>query len=314
MKLGLVFPQAEIPDDPIVIRDYVQAVEALGFDYLLAYDHVVGVNPAKRPDWNPFGVANSAGGRDNNAHAKQKLAPYDSASCFQEPMVLHAYLAGLTTKIEFATGVLILPQRQTALVAKQAANLSNLSGGRFRLGVGIGWNDAEYEAMGQDFKKRGRRIEEQLPYLRRLWSEDTVTFSGDFDEIRGAGIKPKPKQPIPLWVGGNSDIAMSRAARLADGWQPTIVLSATEAAEKVDKFRSLVENAGRDPAQVGLENLIQCGATMGGELQTPESAASAAKAYREAGFSHVCIATVDAGHQSLDDHLDFATRWLQMVR
>ena len=256
MKLGLIFPQTEIPDEAAAIRDYVQAVEADGFDYLLAFDHVLGVNVEERPDWDPLNVLRDVAARA--VHGKRsveqermiKRAPYDYRSAFQEPMVLYAYLSGVTRSIELATGVVILPQRQTALLAKQAANVANLSNGRLRLGVGIGWNDAEYEALGMDFRTRGRRSEEQLVLLRRLWSEETVTFRGEFDRIRGAGINPRPKRPIPLWLGGNSEVAMRRAARLADGWQPGI--APAEAEEKAAHFREQVRSAGRDH-DIGLD-------------------------------------------------------------
>ena len=317
MKLGLIFPQTEIPDEAAAIRDYVQAVEADGFDYLLAFDHVLGVNVEERPDWDPLNVLRDVAARA--VHGKRsveqermiKRAPYDYRSAFQEPMVLYAYLSGVTRSIELATGVVILPQRQTALLAKQAANVANLSNGRLRLGVGIGWNDAEYEALGMDFRTRGRRSEEQLVFLRRLWSEETVTFRGEFDRIRGAGINPRPKRPIPLWLGGNSEVAMRRAARLADGWQPGIAPS--EAEEKAAHFREQVRSAGRDPDDIGLESLIQCGETIGGPRMSPEQAAEIALVFRDAGYSHVCISTMDAGHRSMDEHLEFASAWRRMV-
>ena len=319
MKLGLVFPHIEIPDDPVVIRDYVQAAEAAGFDYLLSYDHVLGVNAAERPEWEPpLFVQDRSARSPNGTDDAQPVqatprAPYDHESRFQEPLVLHAFLAGVTSTIELATGVVILPQRQTVLVAKQAANIANLSGGRLRLGVGIGWNDAEYEGLGADFKTRGRRIEEQMSYLRRLWSEETLTFTGEFHQIKGAGINPRPKQPIPLWVGGLSDIAMRRAARLGDGWQP-VFSGKKKAAAWAAQFREELEAVGRDLAKVGLETVIECGTQIGGLVQTPEQAAENAGACREAGFSHCCISTIRMGHASMDEHLEFATRWLQMVR
>ncbi|MDE0065044.1 MAG: LLM class F420-dependent oxidoreductase [Gammaproteobacteria bacterium] len=317
MKLGLIFPQTEIPDDAAAIRDYVQAVEADGFDYLLAFDHVLGVNVEERPEWDPLNVLRDVAARV--VHGQQaveqertiKRAPYDYQSAFQEPLVLYAFLSGVTSSIELATGVVILPQRQTALLAKQAANVANLSNGRLRLGVGIGWNDAEYEALGMDFRTRGRRSEEQLVFLRRLWSEESVTFKGEFDRIRGAGINPRPKRPIPLWLGGNSEIAMRRAARLADGWQPSIAPS--EAEEKAAVFWEHVRTAGRVPDTVGLENLIHCGETIGGPRMSPEQAAEIALVFRDAGYSHVCINTMDAGHRAMDDHLEFASAWRRMV-
>ena len=317
MKIGLVFPQTEISDDADVIREFVQAVEAEGFDYLLAYDHVLGVDPEKRPEWDPLkvvqGLAADATHGRGPVDPEQIInrAPYDYQSRFQEPLVLHAFLSGVTSKIELATGIVILPQRQTALVAKQAANIANLSNGRLRLGVGIGWNDAEYEALGMDFTKRGRRMEEQLVYLRRLWSEETVTFTGEFDRIKGTGINPRPKKPIPLWLGGTSDIAMRRAARLADGWQPSV--SPSEANERAAAFRAQIQSAGRDPDSVGLENLIHCGTTTGGPIISPEQAAESTEIFCQSGFSHVCISTMDSGHRTLDDHLKFAVSWRQQI-
>lgn len=317
MKLGIVFPQTETPDDPDVIKAFAQGVEAEGFDYILAYDHVLGVDPEQRPDWDPLKIVQALAAQAAHGQGPVdpdqtiKRAPYDYRSRFQEPLVLYAYLAGVTSRIELATGVVILPQRQTALVAKQAANVANLSNGRLRLGMAIGWNDAEYEALGMDFKKRGRRIEEQLVVLRRLWDEETVTFAGEFDRIRGTGINPRPKQSIPLWLGGTSEIAMQRAARLADGWQPSVVPA--EAKETAAAFRAQVQAAGREPDRVGLENLIHCGTTTGGPILSAGQAAESAEAFREAGFSHACISTLDSGHRTIDDHLSFAVAWRQQM-
>ncbi|MDE0362796.1 MAG: LLM class F420-dependent oxidoreductase [Rhodospirillaceae bacterium] len=308
MRTGLVFPQTEISDDPDVIREFAQTVEAEGFDYMLAYDHVLGVDPERRPEWDPLNVLQDPALQN----LQIKRAPYDHESRFQEPMVLYAFLSAITSRIELATGVVILPQRQTALIAKQAANVANLSKGRLRLGVGIGWNDAEYEALGQNFKTRGRRMEEQLVYLRQLWNEETVTFTGEFDRIKGAGINPRPKQPIPLWLGGTADIVMQRAARLADGWQPSV--AAFEAKQTAAAFKAQVEVAGRNPDDVGLENLIQCGSTTGGPVVSAGQAAETANISLDAGFSHVCISTLDAGHRTIDEHLEYAIAWRRLLQ
>ncbi|MDE2969186.1 MAG: LLM class F420-dependent oxidoreductase, partial [Chloroflexota bacterium] len=185
MKLGVIFPQTEIGNDPGAIREFVQAAEELGYEHILAYDHVLGADPAKHPNW---------GGA------------YTMDSAFHEPFVLFGYLASVTSTIKLTTGIIILPQRQTALVAKQAAEVDVLSNGRLRLGVGLGWNRVEYEALGQDFHNRGRRVEEQIALMRRLWTEESVDFDGKWHTVDGAGINPMPVQrPIPIWMGGGAE-------------------------------------------------------------------------------------------------------------
>ena len=197
MRIGVVFPQTELGGDAGAVRAYAQRTGELGFTHVLAYDHVVGADPVVHEGWD---------------------GPYDVHTTFHEPMVLYGYLAAVTS-MELVTGIIILPQRQTALVAKQAAEVDLLTGGKFRLGVGIGWNRVEYEALGQDFSTRGQRLEEQITLLRRLWTEPAVTFRGTFDQITGAGLAPMPVQrPIPLWVGAHSPPAYRRAGRLAGGW------------------------------------------------------------------------------------------------
>lgn len=225
MKFGVVFPQNQLSDDPIVVRDFVQAAEEMGYHHLLAYDHVLGANP-DREGW-----------REGN--------PYTHEDMFHEVFTLFAYLAGLTETIGFMTGVLILPQRQTALVAKQAAQVDVLSGGRFRMGVGVGWNEVEYNSLGYDFKTRGARVEEQIVILRELWTRQLVNIEGEFDTIDDAGINPLPnQQPIPLWIGGTADVVLERAARIGDGWVAQAGLP-----EKVqamcEKYWSYVEECGK---------------------------------------------------------------------
>src|ERR1700722_9941333 len=198
MQIGAVYPQIELRGDPSAVRRLGLAVEELGFDYLLAYDHVLGAVHADR--------------------TPPLTGPYTEHDPFHDPFVMFAYLAGITERLKFATGILILPQRPTALVARQAADLDLLSGGRLRLGVGIGWNHVEYEALGQQFGTRGARQEEQIGLLRRLFTEPVVDFSGRFDRIDRAALVPRPTRSIPIWLGGGSEAAFDRAARLADGF------------------------------------------------------------------------------------------------
>ncbi|MFQ5436585.1 MAG: LLM class F420-dependent oxidoreductase, partial [Anaerolineae bacterium] len=197
MKIGLVYPQIEYSNDPIAIRDYAQTAEALGYDFIVAYDHVLGANPDRPGGWQ---------------------GPYTYVNPFHDPFVMFSYMAAQTERIAFATGILILPQRETAVVAKQAATLDLLSSGRFRLGVGNGWNKVEFVALNQDFHTRGRRMEEQVQLLRRLWTEDLITYEGEWHTIPDAGLNPRPNRRIPIWFGGGADAVLRRIARLGDGW------------------------------------------------------------------------------------------------
>src|SRR4249920_1770091 len=198
MQIGAVYPQTELRGDPSAVGRFGKAVENLGFDYLLAYDHVLGAVHTDR--------------------TTQLPGPYTERDPFHDPFVMFAYLAGITERIGFATGILILPQRPTALVARQSADVDLMSGGRLRLGVGVGWNHVEYQALGQDFHTRGARQEEQIQLLRRLFTEPVVDFSGRFHRIDRAALVPKPLRPIPIWLGGSGNAAFDRAARLADGF------------------------------------------------------------------------------------------------
>lgn len=282
-RIGAVFPQLEMPADPLVIRDYVQAIEAMGFDHMVIYDHVVGADPANRPGWDK---------------------PYSVTSLFQEPLVLMAYLAGHTTTLEFMTGVLILPQRQTTLVAKQAACIDIFLEGRLRLAVGTGWNEVEYEALGADFANRGKVLDEQVDVLRKLWTEQSITYRGEFHTVTEAGLSPLPRQrPIPLWIGGNAPPAMRRAARVGDGWLP--VQPAEKAAGLVASFREAVEAGGRDPGSVGLENLIFAGNTLGGDVRSACQISADIAAWRDAGANGIAVHTMGAGLGGPEGHLDF---------
>ncbi len=274
MRIGVVFPQTELGGDPAVVRAYGEGVEGLGFAHILAYDHVVGADASVHDGWD---------------------GPYDIDSTFHEPFVMFGYLAAITS-LELVTGVIILPQRQTALVAKQAAEVDLLTGGRFRLGVGLGWNAVEYEALGEKFTNRGRRSEEQVELLRRLWTERSVTFAGKYRTVTAAGLAPLPTQrPIPVWIGAASDRGLERAGRLADGWFPM-----TAPGPGLDQARERVQRAaaaaGRDAESLGMEGR----ASWTGD---PDKTAADVAAWRAAGATHVSVNTMNAGLATVDDHL-----------
>jgi len=275
VRIGVVFPQTEIGDDVDLVRAYAEGVQELGFTHILAYDHVVGADPEAHAPWD---------------------GPYDVHTTFHEPMVLFGFLAA-TTSMELVTGIIILPQRQTVLVAKQAAEVDLLTKGRFRLGVGIGWNEVEYEALGKEFTNRGRRVEEQIALLRRLWTEESVTFAGDHERITAAGLAPLPLQrPIPVWIGGSSTRALERIGRLADGWFPQ-----EAPGPDLDAARAVVDGAaraaGRDPASLGMEGRASL---RGGGVA---GLAAQVERWREAGATHVSLNTMDAGLRTVGEHL-----------
>lgn len=241
MKFGVTFPQTEIGPDPIAVRDFAQAAEAAGFDYLAAFDHVLGAHP-DRFTGHDLGFP---------------TPPYLFHNQFHEPLTLFAFLAGLTKRIELTTSVVILPQRQTALVAKQAAEVDLLSGQRLRLGVGIGWNFTEYEALNEDFRTRGARQEEQIAVLRKLWTEELVTFRGRWHTLDRVGINPRPARAIPIWIGsGFADRILQRIARFADGWMP-LVQPGQDATAIVERLHSYLREEGRDPASFGLQAIVR---------------------------------------------------------
>jgi probable F420-dependent oxidoreductase len=282
MQLGATFPQTEIGEDPGAIRAYAQAIEGMGFDYTLAYDHVVGVDTETRPDYLPRG----------------RRPPYTKRTPFHEPMVLFAYLAGITTKLGLVTGIIILPQRQTVLVAKQAAEIDLLSGGRLRLGIGTGWNEVEYEALGMNFRDRGARSEEQIALMRELWTKEAVTFQGKWHTVNAAGINPLPIQrPIPIFLGGAAEAVVKRVATTADGWFINGPLT-PENATAIERMRQMAREAGRDPAHIGIEGSVR---------YRPETTNAEyrkdAEAWRAIGASHVTIGTMDAGLKSVEEHL-----------
>jgi probable F420-dependent oxidoreductase len=276
MEIGAVFPQTESGSDPGAMRAYVEAVEGAGFDFLAAFDHVLGGQP-DRPD--------------------RMTGPYTHEHPFQEVLVLLGWVGAMTTRLGMATEVLVLPQRQTALVAKQAAELAVLGEGRLRLGVGIGWNHVEYEALGMSFRDRGARIEEQIDVLRRLWADDVVTYEGRWHRITAAGIKPRPPGGrIPVWMGGAAEPARRRIARLADGWMVNGRLD-DHKREHIEEMRGWVGDAGRDAAGFGIAGRV----SWSGDL---DDAVTELRAWEDLGATHVSVNTMNAGLGDIDAHVD----------
>ena len=266
-KLGAIFPQTEIGNDTGAIREYAQATESLGYDFLLAFDHVLGANAETHTDL---------------------TGPYRHYDAFHEPFVLFGYLAAVTSSVELATGIIILPQRQTALVAKQAAAVDVLSNGRLRLGIGVGWNHVEYEALNENWRNRGARSEEQIDVMRQLWTNELITYEGKWHKITDAGILPLPVQrPIPVWLGGASDRTVRRIAAIGDGW---ILTGRPDDRAKglIDKLHAYAEEAGRDIATIGLEGWVS--ASIGG----PDEWAKEAAGWKALGATHVSLNTMRA--------------------
>lgn len=285
MRIGAVFPQTEIGDDPSAIRRWAEAVEGMGFRHIVAYDHVLGAGTDTRPGW----------------------TRYDSETPFHEVFMLFGYFAAVTRSVELATGVLVLPQRQTALVAKQAAELDVLSGGRVRLGVGVGWNEVEYEALGETFSNRGRRSEEQVEVMRLLWANPTVTYRGRWHLIDNAGIKPRPAAGrIPVWFGGTADAALRRAGRIGDGWMPQSPPH-EQAKAAVERLYGYVREAGRERVDVGVEARLSLG-------QTPEDEwRDFAAGWRDLGATHLSVNTMGFGLRSPDEHVAALRRALATI-
>jgi len=278
LRIGAVYPQIELGGDPSAVRRFGTAAEELGFDHLLAYDHVLGAEHADR--------------------TPPLTGPYTEHDPFHDPFVMFAYLAAITKRIGFATGVLILPQRQTALVARQAADLDLLSGGRLRLGVGVGWNHVEYHALGQSFRTRGLRQEEQIALLRRLFTEPVVDFTGRFDRIERAALVPKPAHAIPIWLGGSAEAAYERAARLADGFMFFGHSGIEHAVDAWRRLRDRLADLGRQPEAFGAEYVALPGG--GVELLTTQ-----ADSWREVGGSHLSVATMGQGLNGVEAHIEY---------
>ena len=294
MEIGVIFPQTEIGADVGAIRDYAQAAEDLGFAHIFIADHVLGA--------------------DTQFHTHPSLANYSQHSVVHESLTLMGYLAAITEKVGLVTGILILPQRQTVLVAKQAAEIDVLSGGRLRLGIGVGWNQVEFEALGQDFHDRGRRSAEQIEVLRALWTQEVVDFHGRWHNITHAGLNPLPVQrPIPIWLGGGgagdsplNEVVLRRIGRLADGWCPNF--SPDEAGRAVmDKVRGYAQQAGRDPAALGLDGRLR---TAG---KQPEEWVDEVKAWEEMGANYISVETRKGGLSGADQHIDAIRRFKEVI-
>lgn len=284
MKIGVIYPQTELQGDPDAVRRIGLAVEELGYDHLLTYDHVLGASHDREIKLN---------------------GPYTEHHPFHDPFVMFAYLAGITQRIEFVTGILILPQRQTALVARQAADLDLLSGERFRMGVGIGWNPVEYHGLGQDFGTRGKRVDEQIGLLRRLWSESLMTFEGQFDQIDRAALIPRPRRAIPLWLGGFADVALRRAVRLGDGF--IFADGAADAFAQVVRLKELLQEAGRPLDEFGLHcNMLRA--------KTPEAVVDTIHRWRDQGGTHASVVTMGHGFTTTGQHIDYLEKVAATLR
>lgn len=286
MKIGVVFPQIEFGSDPAAIREYAQTAESLGYTHILAYDHILGANPDRPEGWQ---------------------GPYTYQNPFHEPFTLFSFMAALTNRVEFVTGILILPQRETALVAKQAAEVDVLSNGRFRLGIGNGWNKVEYTAMNMDFHTRGKRIEEQIDVLRQLWTRDLVTYKGQWHTIPDAGLNPLPVQrPIPIWFGGHADAVLERVGRLGDGWFPNY-RTAEAAQPHLDKIAFYLAQNGRSLSDIGIEPRLSYGDGRADEWQR------ALEEWTAVGATHLTLNTMYLGFDTPAKHIAAITKFAEAV-
>lgn len=294
MELGVTVPIVEFGDDLGAVREFVQAAEQLGYTHIRILDHVLGADPQYHPEVPRF--------------------PYTYQSYIHEPFTLMAFLSGITTTIKLVTGILILPQRQTALVAKQAAEVDVLSGGRLRLGIGIGWNPVEYEALGQDFRTRGRRCEEQIAVLRQLWTQEIVNFEGRDHKISHAGIRPLPIQrPIPIWLGAGSSAnpipterVLKRIGTLADGWFPMFPYDHA-GRDVIEKVKEYARSSGRDPSSIGMEGRIRMASN------GPEDWLAEAKAWEGMGATHLSASTVGPQTDTIEQHIEALQRLKETI-
>ena len=282
MRVGALLPQVEIGPDPGALREWARAVEDLGYSHVASYEHILGAERSDRPAW--------------------WRGVYDIDDQWHEILTVFAALASVTKRLGFASSILVLPLRQTALVAKQAVELDLLCGGRLRLGVGIGWNHVEFEALGMEFRDRARRMEEQIEVLRLLWTNERVEYRGRYHRIDRAGLKPLPAQPIPIWIGADAENAVKRAARIADGWFPYLQPDA-EGRARLERFHQYAREAGRDPASIGLEGRVAAA------KRTPEEWVRLAEGFRDLGFGWLQFNTMRAGFATLDQHIDALRRF-----
>lgn len=285
MQIGVAYPTTEVAGDPDAIRAFCLAAEQLGYTHLMAYDHVV-----KCP---------------HEGREPKLTGPYTEKDSFHDPFVLFGFAAAITSRLEFATGVLVLPQRQTALVAQQAADVDLLSRERLRLGVGIGWNHVEFDALGQNFRTRARRVEEQVEYLRQLWSTPVLTFEGEFDRIDRAGINPRPRRQIPIWIGGHSEPAYARGARLGDGF--IFAAPGQGAVEAWARVRHHLQALGRDEANYGRELLALF-------ARDKQEIVDHLRRWRDAGGTHGCVPSMNKGlGGEIEAHIDYVADVKRML-
>ena len=283
MQISAWFPTRDIGTDPVRIRDWAQAAEELGYDHIEVPDHVFGATA--RDGWSPR---------------------YNEQDPFHETFVTLGFLAGVTTTIGLASGVLILPQRQTGVVAKQATQVDILSGGRLRLGVGVGWNHVEYEALNEDWKSRGTRQREQVEVLKKLWCDDLVTYQGRFHQFTEVNITPRPVQrPIPVWFGGSSDAVIKRAAQIGDGWMP-IMAPDHEAEAKLEQLRNHLSDCGRDPSAFGIEGWLRM------DKADPDEWGLAAEGWRKLGADIVMLYPMYR-IPDFDDQIETLRRFKEVV-
>lgn len=288
MQIGALLPQTEIGPDPGALRAWAQAVDDLGYSHVAAYEHVLGAERANRPAW--------------------WRGVYDLNDSWHEIFTVFAYLAAVTKRVGFATSILVLPLRPTALVAKQAAEVDLLCRGRLRLGVGIGWNHVEFEALGANFRNRARRMEEQIAVLRLLWTDERVDYVGRYHRIDRAGIRPLPPQrPIPIWIGADAEPAVQRAARIADGWFPYLQ-PGEEGRARLERFWGYVREAGRDPAAVGLEGRV---AAVKGSV---DQWVRTAEGFHAMGFGWLQFNTMRAGLMHVEQHIDTLRRFREAAK
>lgn len=280
MKIGAVYPQIELKGDPVALDHIGRGVEELGYDHLSMYDHVVGAEHADR-DPPLTGV-------------------YNQNDPFHDPFVAFAYLAGVTKTLEFTTSILILPQRQTALVAKQATDVQLLSGGRLRIGAGIGWNHVEYKTLGVPFAQRGKRQAEQIKLLRRFWTESLFSFEGEFHTVERACIIPRPKEPIPIYCGGFADAAFKRAAKIGDGFifalGPDAIFPAWE------KMKGMLEEEGRSVSSFGADMVVQDENRHGIPV---DDVVDRLKRWQDVGGTHASVVSMGRGFTEIQQHMDY---------
>ena len=288
MRIGAVFPQTEAGTDIGAVTDYIQNVESLGFDHVLAFDHVLGANASSRAGWS---------------------GAYQHTDSFYEPMTFYSYVAAITSRLDLATGVIILPQRQTALFAKQSATLDLISGGRLRLGIGTGWNQVEYEALGENFHNRGKRSEEQIDLLRKLWSQELVTFEGKFHTVTDAGLNPlPPERSIPICFGGMADPVLERVAKIGDGWLP---LGSPNDKLKIsfDTLKKYLDQNSKSMSDIGVEAMIS--------LKNSDSDTDIRKdlsSWAEMGTTHISINTMNCGLKFPGEHIKAISNFIKIAK